>query len=144
MSKAVLSNIIVELHVPDFQPVKDFYGNLGFKVVWERSPKDQAGYLVIKRGDSILSFFCGNEEVYNHSYFKKFSQDTVRGYGVEIAIYVTDKNIDEYYQEVISRLDQNHIAQELKTQPWGGKDFRLIDPFGYYLCIREENSILEE
>lgn len=32
-----LSNVILELHVPDFDTVKDFYGKLGFEVVWEIS-----------------------------------------------------------------------------------------------------------
>lgn len=32
------NHVHIELHVPDFAVVKDFYGCLGFSVVWERSP----------------------------------------------------------------------------------------------------------
>ena len=70
--------------------VKDFYSKLGFEIVWEYPPKDQSGYLVMKRGNSILAFFCGNEEVYNHPFFKRFSKTTPRGNGTEVAIYIPD------------------------------------------------------
>lgn len=141
-SKVALSNVIIELHVPDFEKVKDFYGKLGFKQVWERIPKNREGYLVMKRGDSILAFYCGNEEVYSHIYFKRFSKDTPRGYGTEIAIYLSDIDIEKYYKEISEKIDKIFIAQPLEIKPWGTKDFRLIDPFGYYLCIREADNIL--
>lgn len=142
--KCALSNIILELHVPDFEKVKDFYEKLGFKEVWEYPPKDQTGYLVMQRGDSILAFFCGNKEVYNHSFFKRYPKNTVRGYGVEVAIYIPDIDIDTYYKNVASKIDKTQIAQPLEVKPWGSKDFRLVDPFGYYLCIREPSNILHK
>jgi len=125
MEKTVaLSNIIIELHVPDFDVVRDFYGKLGFEEVWTYPPKDQSGYLVMKRGDSILSFFCGNNEVYSHTYFKKFSKNTPRGYATELAIYITDVDLEKYYNQVVSKIDNNSIVQPLVMKPWGSKDFR--------------------
>lgn len=138
-----LTNIIIELHVPDFVKVKNFYGKLGFKKVWEYPVIKQAGYLIMKRNESILAFFCGNKEVYNHPYFKKFPKNTVRGYGVEIAIYISDLPIEDYYRQVIAKIDNQFIVQPLRKQPWGLKDFRLVDPFGYYLSIREPDNILK-
>lgn len=70
--KVALTDVIIELHVSDFDRVRDFYEKLGFKEVWSYPPKEQSGYLVMKRSDSILGFFCGNEEVYNHPFFKRF------------------------------------------------------------------------
>jgi len=128
MSKPASSDIILELHVPDFGKVKDFYGKLGFEIVWERKPEGFKGYLVMKKQESVLCFWGGNEEVYNHPYFKQFSKDTKRGCGVEIIIFVED--IEKYYKEV-SKFAK--IVEELKFQPWGDKDFRVEDPFGYYL-----------
>ncbi len=144
MSKVALSNVILELHVPNFDQVKDFYGKLGFEKVWENPPKDQKGYLVMRRGKSVLAFFCGNEKVYHHSYFKRFSKKTPRGYGVEVAIYLENTPIDKYYQSVVEKLGRKCIVQPVKMKPWGSKDFRIIDPFGYYLCIREPMNILHE
>lgn len=144
MNKVALSDVILEIHVPNFDTVKDFYGKLGFEKVWEYPPKGQSGYLVMKRNDSVLAFFCGNEEVYSHSFFKQFPKTTPRGYGVEICIYISDQDIDTYYQHVLQEIGEKNIVTKLETKPWGSKDFRMIDPFGYYLCIREESNILHK
>ena len=139
--KAALTDVIIELHVPNFDMVKNFYGKLGFQEVWEYPPKGQSGYLVMKRQDSILAFFCGNEEVYNHYFFKRFPKTTPRGYGLEIAIYISDQDIETYYKHVTKTIGEKYIIMPLEVKPWGSKDFRMIDPFGYYLCIREAGNI---
>jgi lactoylglutathione lyase len=140
MSAPAKTDIILELHVPDFGKVKDFYGKLGFKVVWEREPDGFKGYLVMRMGKSILCFWAGNEEVYNHPYFKRFSKDTKRGYGVEVVIFV--ENIEEYYEKVKKFAN---VVEELILQPWGDKDFRIEDPFGYYLRFSSPyNTLLSE
>lgn len=128
MSVPAKSETILELHVPNFEKAKDFYGKLGFKEVWERKPEDFKGYLVMKMGNSILCFWAGNDEVYNHPYFKNFPKDTHRGYAVEIVIFVD--NIDSYYEKIKKFAN---IVEDLKVQPWGDKDFRIEDPFGFYI-----------
>lgn len=99
MQDVALTDTTVELSVDNFETAKKFYSNLGFIVVWEDLPKphEQNGYLVMKLGNSILCFFCGNTEVYNHIYFKQFPKTTKRGYGVEISIPI--EKIDDYYQK---------------------------------------------
>lgn len=128
MSAPAKSDVVLELHVPDFEKVKEFYGKLGFRIVWERKPEGMKGYLVMKKNSNILCFWAGNEEIYNHPYFKQFSKQTKRGYGVEIVIFV--KNIEKYYEKVKKFAK---VVEELTTQPWGDKDFRIEDPFGFYL-----------
>lgn len=128
MSAPAKSEIILELHVPDFEKVKDFYGKLGFEIVWEREPDGFKGYLVMKMKDSILCFWAGNSEVYNHPYFKNFPKDSHRGYAVEIVIFIDD--IESYYEKVKKFAK---VIEELQTQPWGDKDFRIEDPFGFYI-----------
>ena len=128
MSTPALSDIILELHVPDFEKAKDFYRKLGFDVVWEREPEGFKGYLVMKRNKSVLCFWAGNEDVYNHPYFKKWSKSTKRGFGVEVVIFV--ENIETFYKKVRKFVK---VVEELKLQPWGDKDFGIQDPFGYYL-----------
>lgn len=98
MSFSSVTTVLLELHVPDFQNVKEYYGNLGFTVVWERTPDQFKGYVVMKMENNILCFWAGNDFVYQHPYFKKFSNKTVRGYGVEIVIIVA--NIESYYKKV--------------------------------------------
>lgn len=132
------NNLDIELHVPDFKPVKDFYSKLGFSLVWERQPEGQKGYLVLKRGQTILCFWCGNEQVLDQEYFKNFPADTSRGYGVEIVIPISD--VESFYEQV--KVFANVVGQ-LQVRPWGMKDFRIIDPFGFYLRFTEPHDILD-
>lgn len=137
--KVAQNSIQLELHVPDFEKVKDFYGKLGFEVVWERKPEEKKGYLVIRRDDNILCFWPGNEHVKEQSYFKDFPADTKRGYGVEIVIMAND--IDNLYKKAKSFCK---VVDKLQTQPWGLKDFRIEDPFGFYVRFTEPHNILDE
>jgi len=141
--QVAFSSIILELHVPDFKVAIAFYSKLGFEIAWQRPPKGRSGYLVMRKGDSVLAFFCGNEEVYNHPFFKRYPKNTPKGFGVEICLYLSDELIDDYYKHVIKSLGKECVVEELKMKPWRSKDFRIIDPFGYYICVREPNNILE-
>ncbi len=141
MIDKAFTDITVELSSPNFEITKNFYKKLGFSVVWEESPQDMNGYLVMRLQQSILCFFCGNEFVFQHPYFKSFPKETKRGYGVEISIPIV--NIDKYYQKVITALPKTSIFQELKEQPWGKKDFRIEDPDGYFLRFNEPWNVLE-
>jgi lactoylglutathione lyase len=134
-----MNGIYLELHVPDFAPAKEFYQKLGFSIVWERKPDGHKGYVVMKHDGSILCFWAGNEEVYTQSYFKQFPNDTPRGYGVEIVYTVP--NIEEYFEKVKTFAT---VSQSLEVRPWGLRDFRIIDPFGYYIRVSEEHDIRDK
>lgn len=133
-----LNHIQVELDVPDFDPVLDFYGKLGFNVAWIRREGDRSDYLVMERSGTVLNFWPGNESVWDQPYFKDFPKTSKRGYGVEIVIPVT--NIDDFYAQVKSF---STVVGGLKMQPWGVKDFRIEDPNGYYLRITEPHNTLD-
>jgi uncharacterized glyoxalase superfamily protein PhnB len=129
----------LELHVPNFEQVKSYYGLLGFKVVWERTPDNEKGYLVLEMNGTILCFYCGNDEVYSQSFFKRFPKDTPRGYGVELVIMVDD--IVEFYDRLKEKVN---VVEPLVKQPWGLYDFRATDPFGYYLRFTSKHNIFDE
>lgn len=122
----------VELHVPDFAPVRDFYGRLGFSVMREEPDTGSGGYLVLARGDNVLSFWPGSDRVQGHSYFARFPADSPRGYGVEVVLPVED--LDSVYEAAQAA---GAVVSELRDRPWGGRDFRVADPFGYYLRFAE-------
>lgn len=128
----------LELHVPDFEPVKRYYGNLGFKQVWERPAEEDKGYLVMKMDNTVICFWPGTESVFDQPYFKKFSKESPRGYGVELVIMVDD--IDTYYEQVKTKAN---VVEKLKLQAWGSKDFRTADPFGYYLRFTQKHNVLD-
>lgn len=133
------TSTLLELHVPDFHKVKSYYGKLGFRIIWERKPEGFKGYLVIKMENNILCFWAGNEHVYDQPYFKPFPKNTKRGYGVEIVLMV--KDIEAYYKKVKSVAN---VVEPLVLQPWGLKDFRCKDPFGYYLRFTSYHNILDK
>lgn len=135
MSYAINKSVL-ELHVPDFVTIKEFYSGLGFKIVWEREPEDYKGYLVLELDGNTLCFWAGNEKVYEQEYFRRFSKVTPRGYGVEIVIMVDD--VDAFYRKHIDKLN---VVEELQKRPWGLIDFRAVDPAGYYLRFTSEHDI---
>ena len=143
MGQPYLTDIFVELHVPDFAVVKDFYGKLGFKAVWEEPAHENKGYLVMKKGKSLLGFYCGNDQVFNHLYFKKFPKITPRGYAVEITIPI--KNIEGYYKKICKVIDAKYVVGPLKLSHYDKtpkQNFCLIDPFGYYLHFSHPMNLL--
>ncbi len=138
MENPVRNNLTVELHVPDFELVREFYSKLDFSVISEDPIGRELGYLVLMRHDSIgnsmLNFYGGDERVFNHSFFSELSPSTPRGYAVEITIPVGD--IERYYAEIYPRIESS-VVQKLVTKSWGKKDFRIRDPFGFYLRFTE-------
>lgn len=138
MTKTTLNRLQLELHVPSFDKVLDFYGKLGFHKVMHRNAENNPQYLVMEKGGTIINFWSGNDSVYKHSYFKNFPKDSKRGYGVEII--VTVDNIESSF-ETAKKFAK--VLQPLVLKPWGLKDFRIEDPFGYYLRITEDYDILD-
>jgi hypothetical protein len=138
MERPIRNNLIVELHVPDFAQVKDFYIPIGFTVIDEDPIGEELGYLVLKRddpvGSTMLNFYGGDERVYKQPFFGKYPSDTVRGYAVEITIPIGD--IDAYYSQIFPVI-RRFIVQELVRKSWGQKEFRLRDPFGFYVRFTE-------
>ncbi|MDE1871014.1 MAG: hypothetical protein KGI06_02125 [Candidatus Micrarchaeota archaeon] len=128
------NRVVIELHVPDFKKTKAFYKKLGFEVVSEDPIGKELGYLVMRLGKTFLNFYGGDSRVYKHTFFKEFPKNTRLGYGVEITIILDD--IEGYYKSVFPKV-KNNVVQPLITKRWGKKDFRLADPFGFYLRFTE-------
>ena len=123
----MLTDVYIELHVPDFRKAIEFYRRLGFKLLWRTED-----YLVMKRKRSVLNFYGGSRKVYSHSYFRRFKKTTKCGYGVEIIIPVD--RVERIYKGVRKFAK---IVQPLQLKKWGRRDFRIVDPFGFYLRITE-------
>lgn len=123
----------VELHVPDFEIVRGFYGALGFAV--EREERGEDGYLVLRMGPARIAFWPGSGMVASHHYFGGFPADTPRGYGVEVVVAVHD--LDALYARAQSA---GCIVRDIGRRPWGLRDFRIADPFGYYIRFTETTA----
>ena len=138
MEAPIRNNLVIELHIPDFKVAKEFYPKIGFNLISEDPVGEHLGYLVFEHkdpaGNTLLNFYGGDSRVSGHSFFKNFPAETPKGYGVEITIPVSD--VDAYYKHVSSVVPDS-IVQELTTKRWGKKDFRIKDPFGFYLRFTE-------
>jgi len=138
----VTNNLVLELHVPNFSKTKKFYAMFGFHELWNKPATGgefYLGYLVITREDALgethLNFYGGKEKVSQHSHFKNFPADTPRGYAVEITIPVSD--VEVLWKSAKDKLKPEQIAQLLALKRWGKKDFRVIDPHGFYVRFTE-------
>jgi len=138
----IRNNLTLELHVPDFQLARDFYGMFDFEELAYNPASgggSDLGYLVLIRrdpiGDTMLNFYGNKERVAQHAHFKDFPANTPRGYGVEITVPVS--NVEDLWQKVGGKLVENTISQPLITKRWGKQDFRVVDPFGFYVRFTE-------
>ena len=142
MLKSLNNNLALELHIPDFTAARAFYALFGFN---ERhydptsGGGSDLGYMVLERTDGLgstyINFYGDHEKVAHHAHFKDFPPATPRGYAVEITIPVS--GVDGLWQSTQSKLRPDQIAQELALKRWGKKDFRVIDPFGFYVRFTE-------
>ncbi len=134
--KTISSNrLVIELHVPDFKQVEAFYKKLGFKILPQDAiTKKHLGYLVAKLGRTYINFYGGDERVYKHEFFNRVSKNTPRGYAVEITIVVD--NVKRYYKKIYPKI-KNNIVQPLTLKRWNNWDFRVEDPFGFYIRFTE-------
>lgn len=142
MKTPIKNNLIIELHVPDLEIIKDFYSKLEFQVSMDDKPNEkELGYLTMTRedamGKTMLNFYGGDERVYSQSYFKQFPKDTKRGYASEVTIVVGD--IEKLYEAANSKLKDNIVREikEIEDHEHKWKDFRMVDPFGFYLRFTE-------
>jgi lactoylglutathione lyase len=59
--------------------------------------------------------------------------DAARGIGVEFCLYVNDADLDLYYARALRECKTK--VEPLVLRPWGSRDFRVVDPDGYYVRI---------
>jgi uncharacterized glyoxalase superfamily protein PhnB len=135
----IQNNLILELHIPSFAPAREFYSKFGFTEI-DYDPisgggTSDLGYFEMKREDPLgrtqLNFYGDKKSVAGHAHFSEFPPDTPRGYGVEITIPVTD--VERLWQDVGSHLSPSSISEPLTIKRWGKRDFRVVDPYGFYV-----------
>ncbi|MFA6274292.1 MAG: hypothetical protein WC662_03970 [Candidatus Paceibacterota bacterium] len=139
----IINNLVLELHIPDFNSERNFLAIFGFKEIMYDPTSggggSDLGYMVLKREDIIgntsINFYGDKEKVSQHKYFIDFPPETRRGYEVEITIPVSD--VKKLLEEVKDKLEEKQIAQPLTLKRWNKWDFRVVDPFGFYIRFTE-------
>lgn len=115
----------LELFVSDVERSAAFYASvLGFA---RESESD--GYVALRRGVAVIGIGGASELPPSHPLR---AQDGGRnGAGVEIVLEVAD--VDASYAAVIDA--GWPVLGPVKRRPWGARDFRLLDPDGYYVRV---------
>ena len=138
----IVNNLVLELHIPDFNTARNFYAIFGFKEIMYDPASgggSDLGYMVLRRedkiGDTSFNFYGDKEKVSQHKYFADFPSDTPRGYEVEITVPIS--NVENLWEEIKNKIPEKQIAQPFTLKRWGKRDFRVADPFGFYVRFTE-------
>ena len=113
----------VELFPADLDATVAFYvGVLRFTVDRDERTASHP-YLLLRRGDAVIGA-AARSKIMNHVERRPPT-------GVELVLEVEDVNAER------ARVEQAGwpVAEDLTDRPWGLRDFRLLDPDGYYLRI---------
>lgn len=140
--KEIVNNLVLELHIPYFETARKFYAIFGFKEIMydpTSGGNSDLGYMVLKRedaiGDTSINFYGDKPKVSEHAYFRDFPDSTPRGYEVEITVPVSD--VKSLWEEIKDKIPTKQIVQPLTLKRWGKSDFRMADPFGFYVRFTE-------
>lgn len=133
---AALRSAPIELHVPDFAPAKRFYGALGFVSLREETA-GQEGYLVMGHGADLLRFWPGTPAVDRHSHFGRSPTTTPPGHRVEIVLTFDD--LEAAFEAARSI---GTVVEPIRQRHWGLRDFRVLDPYGFYVRCTEPHDPL--
>jgi len=138
----IANNLVLELHIPNFKIAREFYFKFGFtELLYDATSGggSDLAYMVLERKDRIgrtlINFFGDKNEVSQHKRFVDFPDNTPRGYAVEITVPVAD--VEKLWDTILSKIGESSISQPLTLKRWGKRDFRVVDPFGFYIRFTE-------
>ncbi len=122
-----LRRLMPALTVSDLAASLAWYRDvLGFLVAEEIRHEDRMVAARLKAGS--VEFLLGQDD---------FAKGRDRAKGAALRLYcVTGQDIDELAAAIQSR--GGKLAQEPKDQPWGTRDFAVIDPDGFQISITTE------
>lgn len=121
------NSLIPELSVTNIEKSKEFYLNLGFKIMYERK-EDKFCFLYLEDNQIMIEEINNNWNVGEMKY--------PFGNGINIGMTVSD--IDSFYESIISK--KIVLFRKIKTSKYRvddiiyeDKEFLLQDPDGYLL-----------
>ena len=129
--EVLLLGLRFELFVDDVEASVRFYGaTLGLAPPETWSPD---GYVPLRRGTVTIGVQHYTKLPVEH-HFRRADLAGPRGVGLEIVIEVDD--VDRAYTLASLEAERHHGRIEpIGDRPWGTRDFRLVDPDGYYVRV---------
>jgi lactoylglutathione lyase len=126
----------IELFVSDLEESANFYHRvLGFEVGATREVVLEGRLLrhtPVWNGPTMIGLGLLSSLSPDH-HLRRDGLDAARGVGVEFCLYVKDPELDAYYSRALGACKTK--IEPLVTQPWGARDFRVVDPDGYYIRV---------
>lgn len=119
-----------ELFVKDTRVTVDFYSRV---LSFECNATD--GPCITARCGSVRIGICDQATLPKTHHFSPEALQAHKGVGTEIVLEV--ENFGSFYQRVVT--SGYTIHEKVAKRPWGLRDFRLVDPDGYYLRITEKS-----
>jgi lactoylglutathione lyase len=127
----------LELFVEDMGETIGFYRRvLGFEAVREKS----GDYASLRSGYILLGIGSISRLPERGGYFTRNIASQRRGLGVEIVMEVDD--LDTVHRHVLA--SGHPVFEPPQQRPWGLRDFRIVDPDGYYLRVTSKTPHSEE
>jgi lactoylglutathione lyase len=119
----------IELFVGDLEVSRDFYRRvLGFEQM-------KGGHMTLTNGPVIVALDRFDRIPASHHL--KRSPNAPRGIGVEFCLYVEEAELESWYER--ARRESSLPVEPLQRRSWGARDFRVVDPDGYYIRISGPN-----
>lgn len=116
----------IELFADSVQEEAAFFEDgLGF-----RRTRNDPGYVALEHGHARLAIAAISSLPAGHP-IRPSGANARLGLGVEIVIETAD--VDAAYADAVSR--GIRPVSQLSDQSWGGRDFRVLSPSGYYVRV---------
>lgn len=121
----------LELFVNDLEKSVHFYQNI------LRLPQGAKSDTSVRFDAEDFSLLLSDQSILPEThYFSSEKWKQPKGTGVELVIVVP--NIHQVYQHIQN--EKYPIYENIKKQPWGMTDFRLVDPDGYYVRVTSKKE----
>ncbi|HEX7367276.1 MAG TPA: VOC family protein [Pelobium sp.] len=114
----MLKSICPKLPMRNKQATLKYYQQLGFVIL-----ADYGDYVLAKKDEIEIHFFE----------FKALNPED--NYG---QVYIRTNGIENLYADLLRQNIAIHPNGKLKTQPWGQKEFSLLDPDSNLLTFGED------
>jgi uncharacterized glyoxalase superfamily protein PhnB len=88
-------------------------------------------------GADVLRFWSDDLSGSQRGPFAHYPSTTPRGYGVEIVLTFDD--IEQAFERASAI---GAVVEPIRERHWGLRDFRLIDPYGFYVRCTEPHDPL--
>ncbi|MGZ2504911.1 glyoxalase [Rhizobium leguminosarum] len=122
--------LTLELFVETTEKSLDFYQRvLGFEVQGSASVE----YTMLKNGEAVIAINSRSALSSDHPLRIEIGERV--GLGVEIVLKVADVE-----GACRAAKESGWPVSDLALQPWGLRDFRLIDPDGYYVRVTSRHT----